>query len=126
MFHGAGAADIVGAFDGNSLVSSATIVTARDTANLWSVATSQNERGRGATSAVIAAALVHAVGAGCSRAASAPPTNSSPGTTASDSPKSEANAARSSAGPLSRISKGPDLLVAFFGSGPGSEPNMES
>jgi len=68
FFHGAGAADIVGAFDGDRLVSSATVVTAGDTANLWSVATAQAERGQGAASAVVAAALDHAVAAGCSRA----------------------------------------------------------
>ena len=68
FFHGTGAADIVGAFDGERLVSSATVVTAGDTANLWSVATAQEERGRGAASAVVAAALDHAVAAGCSRA----------------------------------------------------------
>jgi GNAT superfamily N-acetyltransferase len=68
FFHGAGAADIVGAFDGDRLVASATVVTAGDTANLWSVATAEEERGRGAASAVVAAALDHAVAAGCSRA----------------------------------------------------------
>ena len=69
FFHGTGAADIVGTFDGNSLVSSATVVTAGDTANLWSVATAQEERDRGAASTVVAVALDHAVTAGCSQAA---------------------------------------------------------
>lgn len=67
FFHGAG--DIVGVFDGERLVSSATVVTAGDTANIWSVATAEEERGRGAASAVVAAALDHAVAAGCSHAA---------------------------------------------------------
>ncbi|HEY3557712.1 MAG TPA: GNAT family N-acetyltransferase, partial [Kribbella sp.] len=69
FFHGTGAADIVGAFDGDKLVSSATVVTAGDTANIWSVATHQEERGRGAASAVVAAALDHALATGCTRAA---------------------------------------------------------
>lgn len=68
FFHGAGAADIVGAFDGKRLVASATVVTAEATANLWSVATAQEDRGRGAASAVVAAALHHAGTAGCSLA----------------------------------------------------------
>ncbi|HET6742990.1 MAG TPA: GNAT family N-acetyltransferase [Kribbella sp.] len=68
FFHGAGAADIIGAFDGRRLVASATVVTAGVTANLWSVATAQEDRGRGAASAVVAAALDHAVAAGCSQA----------------------------------------------------------
>ncbi|MFF0342536.1 GNAT family N-acetyltransferase [Kribbella sp. NPDC004875] len=68
FFHGAGAADIVGAFDGDRLVSSATIVRAGDTANLWSVATAEEQRGRGAASAVVTAALDHAVALGCSLA----------------------------------------------------------
>jgi GNAT superfamily N-acetyltransferase len=66
FFHGAG--DIVGAFNGDTLVSSATVVTAGDTANIWSVATAQEERGRGAASAVVSAALDQAVALGCSRA----------------------------------------------------------
>ncbi|MGW1341278.1 GNAT family N-acetyltransferase [Kribbella sp. NPDC002412] len=37
-------------------------------ANIWSVATAQEERGHGAASAVVATALEHAVAAGCSRA----------------------------------------------------------
>lgn len=69
FFHGTPAADIVGAFDGDALVASATLITAGDTANIWSVATRQEERGRGAASAAVAAALDHAAAAGCSRAA---------------------------------------------------------
>ena len=68
FFHGTGAADIVGAFDGDTLVASATVITAGDTANLWSVATPQEERGRGAASAVVAAALDHAAATGCTQA----------------------------------------------------------
>lgn len=69
FFHGTGVADIVGAFDGDNLVASATVITAGDIANLWSVATPQEERGRGAASAVVAAALDHAATTGCSQAA---------------------------------------------------------
>jgi GNAT superfamily N-acetyltransferase len=68
FFHGTGAADIVGAFDGDNLVASATVITAGETANLWSVATAQEERGRGAASAVVAAALDYAATTGCSQA----------------------------------------------------------
>jgi GNAT superfamily N-acetyltransferase len=68
FFHGTGAADIVGAFDGDNLVASATVITAGETANLWSIATAQEERGRGAASAVVAAALDHAATTGCSQA----------------------------------------------------------
>jgi hypothetical protein len=75
FFHGTGAADIIGAFDGNTLVSSMTIVTAGDTANLWSVATPQEERGRDATSAVVPAALDHAVAADVPGQPSEPRTN---------------------------------------------------
>ncbi|HZX02460.1 GNAT family N-acetyltransferase [Kribbella sp.] len=66
FFHGAG--EIVGVFDGDRLVSSATVVPAGDTANIWSVATAQEERGRGAASVVVVAALDRAAAAGCSYA----------------------------------------------------------
>ena len=56
-------------FDGERLVSSATVVTAGDTANIWSVATAAEDRGRGAASAVVAAALDQAAAIGCSHAA---------------------------------------------------------
>ncbi|MGZ0153288.1 GNAT family N-acetyltransferase [Kribbella sp. WER1] len=67
FFHGAG--EIVGVFDGERLVSSATVVPAGDTANIWSVATAEEDRGRGAASAVVAAALDQAAATGCTHAA---------------------------------------------------------
>ncbi|WP_427896418.1 GNAT family N-acetyltransferase [Kribbella sp. GL6] len=66
-FHGAG--EIVGVFDGERLVSSATVVAAGETANIWSVATAEEDRGRGAASVVVAAALDRAAATGCTHAA---------------------------------------------------------
>lgn len=68
FFQGAGVAEIVGAYAGNRLFASATVVPAGSTANIWSVATAEDARGRGAASAAVRAALRHAATSGLSTA----------------------------------------------------------
>lgn len=68
FFQGIGATQIVGVYDRERLISSATIVRSRTTANIWSVATAARDRGRGAATAAVLAALDHAARAGCTMA----------------------------------------------------------
>lgn len=65
FFHGRGVAEIIGVLDDNGqLISSASVVTAGQTANIWSVATDEAARGRGAAGAAVTAALHHAARSG--------------------------------------------------------------
>ncbi len=68
FFQGIGATQIIGVYDRDRLISSATIVRSRTTANIWSVATAASDRGRGAATAAVLAALDHATKAGCTTA----------------------------------------------------------
>lgn len=68
FFQGRGATHIIGVYDHDRLISSATIVRSAETANVWSVATAAGDRGRGAATAAVLAALDHAAKIGCTSA----------------------------------------------------------
>lgn len=68
FFQGMGASHIIGVYDHERLISSATIVRSAATANVWSVATAAGDRGRGAATTAVRAALDHAARIGCTAA----------------------------------------------------------
>lgn len=68
FFHGIGATQIIGVYDHDRLIASATIVRSAATANIWSVATAATDRGRGAATTAVLAALDQAAKTGCSTA----------------------------------------------------------
>ena len=68
FFQGFGATQIIGVYDQDRLIASATIVRSGPTANIWSVATAATDRGRGAATTAVSAALDHAAKSGCATA----------------------------------------------------------
>lgn len=65
FFNGPGVVETIAALDGDQLVSSAGVAIIDEVANIWSVATAEHARGRGAASAAVTAALQHAGRSGC-------------------------------------------------------------
>ncbi|MER7244909.1 GNAT family N-acetyltransferase [Kribbella sp. NPDC000426] len=68
FFQGFGASQIIGVYDQDRLIASATVVRSGLTANIWSVATAATDRGRGAATTAVSAALDHATKSGCTTA----------------------------------------------------------
>lgn len=68
FFQGFGATQIIGVYDHRRLIASTTIVRSGAVANIWSVATAATDRGRGAATTAVRAALDLAARTGCTTA----------------------------------------------------------